>query len=155
MHTTVLQKFHNKTMLKKFFNRFSKIVYAMEIVGAILIPANLYRIFTGSYSTSLIKLYLLWILSYLFVRFCATIRWHLTSERYSGIELHFKKIMVATSYVMAIFGLFHLIFPNIVWSIIPLVFFAINVSVNLTLAYFSLIDKDRTVANHYTHNLYK
>lgn len=139
-------------MLRLFFDRFSKIVVMMEITGVIfsalwiaqlrenpppLLPKILLALYGGEY---------------LILRFCAVWRWHPQARRYEGLELHFKKIMIPTSYILAIFsgvGYFFGVFFHL-WPAVAL--FGVMIYVNLTLLYLHFKDQNKTPVNYFSGN---
>ncbi|MBI5299715.1 MAG: hypothetical protein HY877_05425 [Deltaproteobacteria bacterium] len=141
-------------MLKFFFDRFSKVVYAMEILGVFFTLGWLWKM-SQSPPSLLIKILMgFYIVEYLLSRFFASMRWHKQAERYEGIELHFKKIMIPISYILAIVsgvGFFT--------GMTFLLWFAIFVMgvisyVNITLIYLHYKDKNKTPVNYYSHTKY-
>jgi len=135
-------------MLKFLFNRFSKVVYAMEILGVALTAAWYWQ-------GPLAKIaFLIYIVEYLLIRFCATKRWYSQAKRYEGIELQFKKAMIPTSYILAITsGLgFSTGSTIMLWAAIFL--FAILLHVNVILLYLHYRDKNSTPVNFYSANKY-
>lgn len=88
-------------MLKLLFNRFSKIAMVVEWLGIVFTIGWLKQI--AHQPTSLTTKIALgvYIGLYLFMRFCTIKRWHKGVKRYSGIEGHFKRIMVGISYALA------------------------------------------------------
>lgn len=141
-------------MLRFFFDRFSKVVVMMEIAGVIFSalwlaeawqnqPVLLSKILLGTYLGE-----------YLILRFCATWRWHPEAKRYEGLELHFKKIMIPTSYILAIFSLAGWL-ANIflhLWLAVALM--GIMIYANLTLLYLHGKDKNKTPINYFSGNKY-
>ena len=132
-------------MLKIFFNRFSKIVYAMEIVGVVLTllwafkapPKILFTLYVGGY---------------LLLRVCATWRWHKQAKRYEGIELHFKKVMVLVSYMLPLASGIGLATGStfLLWTAVIL--FAAILHVNVILLYLHYKDKNKTPINYFSRN---
>ncbi len=132
-------------MLKFFFNRFSKVVTAMEILGVVFTLLWLSK----SPPKILITVY---IAQYLFLRFCASWRWHKEAGRYEGIELHFKKVMTATAYLLAITsGVGYGTGSSFLLWVANLVF-AFILYVNGTLLYLYYKDKNKTPINFYSGN---
>lgn len=137
-------------MLRLFFDRFSKIVIMMEIIGVFFSvlwiaalwqnpPALLPKILAAVYGCE-----------YLVLRFCAIWRWHPEANRYEGLELHFKKVMIPTSYILAIFsgvGYFSGVFFHL-WPALAL--FGVMIYVNLTLLYLHFKDKNKTPVNYFS-----
>ena len=138
-------------MLKFFFNRFSKIVYLFEILGVFFTMGWLFKL-RQSPPPLLIKILLgIYIGEYLFIRFCATKRWYKQAKRYEGIELHFKKIMIPISYIMALIsgiGFFTGSTIGLWFAILPM---GILLYVNVTLLYLHGKDKNKTPVNYYSN----
>ena len=132
-------------MLKFFFNRFSKVVYAAEIAGVVLT-------LLWAFQSPPKILFTLYVGGYLLLRFCATWRWHKQARRYEGIELQFKKMMVPTSYLLALASGLGLGLNStfLLWIAIP--FFAVVGYVNGTLLYLHYKDKNKTPINYFSHN---
>lgn len=133
-------------MLKFFFNRFSKVVYTMEILGVLFTVGWLAQ--TQSISIP----FAIYLGEYLFLRFCTTVRWHKGAKRYEGIELQFKKAMIPASYLMAITsGIgFWMGSTLLLWVAIPLL--AILAHVNWILIYLYCRDKNTTPINYFSNN---
>jgi hypothetical protein len=141
-------------MLKLFFNRFSKVVYTVEIVGIVFVILNIQKIITQSSSKISKRIFFLWVLMYAFMRFCSMVRWHVDSTRDAGIEVHFKKALVPTAYIMATLGIIFYVLPYVFVSIIGILLLSVMFSVNLVLIYMYILDRDQTPTNFYTHNDY-
>ena len=138
-------------MIKFFFNRFSKMVVIMEVIGFLFLVVDFFYIFSEK-SFVKILLFVVVLFEYIFIRFCATKRWHKEVPRFSGIELHLKKAMVPTSYIIAIFaGLAFFGFPVFSYAVAAFVLLVIA-HVNVILIYFYLRDKDKTPVNYFTGN---
>ena len=101
--------------------------------------------------------------TYLFVRICALIRWYPKEERPAegpkriGIEIHFIKALVPTSYILAITSTFCLL--DIPYLTTGIVIFAdllmlIVAPVNGIQIYFHLKDKDPFPINYFSLNKY-
>lgn len=139
-------------MLRFFFDRFSKVVYALEIIGVLFSAGWVDRILQNPSDRLDSVLVATYLAEYLFLRFCALWRWHPLAKRYEGLELHFKKVMIPTSYILAVFsgiGYFTgAAFP--LWLAIAL--FGIMIYVNITLLYLFRKDKNKTPINYYSGN---
>ncbi|MFA4873992.1 MAG: hypothetical protein WC956_00890 [bacterium] len=137
-------------MIKFFFNRFSRAVTAMEIAGALLLSlAALRSILMG---TSVAQGILLSVVAalYAFIRLCTSVRWYRDAPRYSGIELQFRKAIVPTSYVMAIFLAWFAASPSAAPLAIAAFMLAVVAHVNVILLYLRSRDNDRTPVNFYS-----
>lgn len=138
-------------MLKFFFNRFSNAVIAMELAGILLLAADVALLFFRRTEATHAALLLLIIALYAFIRLCAARRWYRDAPRWSGIELHFKKAMVPTSYVIAIVGLMDLVIPHPTWALATAAILLIAVAhVNAILLYLHRRDRDEAPPNYYS-----
>lgn len=122
----------------------------MEIVGIPLLAMATIRLFKGGASALTSVLLILVIAEYAFIRYCASRRWHRNAPRWSGIEKHFKKALVPTSYIIAILGACLLLFPSALLPAIAAFLLAVVVHVNVILLYFHFRNKDDTPANYYS-----
>lgn len=134
-------------MLKLLFNRFSKVVYAMEILGVVFTVLWLSK----SPPKVLIAVY---IAQYLFLRLCTTRRWYSNAKRYEGIELQFKKAMIPVSYIMAITSGVGYFSGSTILLWVACFLIAIVAHVNVILLYLHYKDKNTTPVNYYSHNKY-
>lgn len=143
-------------MFKILFNRYSLVVRLMELIGVINSIIYLWN-FEAAY------LYLFLLLTYLFVRTCALVRWYPNGERpkmgvkHIGIEVHFVKALVPTSYILAVTSTFCLL--DIPYLTTGIVIFAdllmlIVAPVNGIQIYFHLKDKDPFPINYFSLNKY-
>lgn len=137
-------------MLSFFFNRFSRMVLAMEVVGLLLFAIAAVRIWGGNASLLARILFATVLIEYAFIRFCTTRRWYRGVPRFSGIELQFKKALVPTSYILAIIGLLLLPFPSAVPLAVAALLLAVVAHVNVILLYFHASDRDPTPVNFYS-----
>ncbi len=121
-------------MLQFLFNRNSKFVLVLEAVGLV---ALIILLFKGRYKNIF---FIIYIIEYLFIRSCVVWNWH------SGIQLHFKKTLVPTSYILLITNIFLLLNINflIYFSILALLIIA---HVNVILLYLHLRDKGKIEKN--------
>lgn len=139
-------------MLKFFFNRFSKVVYAMEIFGVSCTAGWLWKMLDNPPSRFTQILFGLYLAEYLFLRLCTTLRWHRQARRYEGIELQFKKAMIPTSYLLALTS-------GVGWLtgfmfLLPaaVVLLAVIAHVNVILIYLYWKDKNTTPINYFSNN---
>ena len=137
-------------MLSFFFNRFSKIVYVMEIIGVPLVGLAAVHVFGGQGGAGAFVLMLIVLVEFVFIRICAIVHWYKGVPRGSGIELHFRKMVVATSYAMALLGVALLFAPPIVPLVIVALIFGIIAHINAILLYFHFHDKNTLPVNCYT-----
>lgn len=141
-------------MLHLFFNRFSKMVTFMEVLGVFFTAGWLYKLWQNPPGL-FIKVFLgFYVLEYLFLRFCATARWHKQARRYEGIELQFKKGMIPTTYLMALTsGVgFFTGWAILLWPAVLLIGIVAHVNVILLTLHFR--DKNTTPVNYYSASKY-
>lgn len=138
-------------MLKFFFDRFSKAVYLMEILGVLFTAGWLWKLSGGEVSPGAKVLLGLYLFEYLLNRFFVTKRWYKRAARYEGIELHFKRMMIPISYLLAFAsGLgFFTGSTLLVW--VAVVVMGVLTYVNVTLLYLHCKDKNKTPVNYYSH----
>ena len=94
-------------MFGLLFSKNSPLIFGLEIV-AIYLAAH--KITTLSFSSAITFCFIATIMLYLFLRMCAMLRWYPTAyyrgrvlrHYFPGIELHFRKAMVPTAYVMVL-----------------------------------------------------
>ncbi len=139
-------------MLRLFFNRFSPLVFIVEIIGVVFIFLTMRLFFSFPHIGRL--LLILYTLEYLSLRLFALIRWHPQSKRYEGIELHFKKLMVAVAYLLALLSILLYITHNIFFAILGIILFGMMLYPNLMLVYLYTKDKNTTPINHFSGNKY-
>jgi hypothetical protein len=148
-------------MLKILFNRESLVVRFLELVGIAGSALFLKRKLPAVDVTTGFFLFLL--VAYLFVRICAWIRWYPKGERPAdgpkriGIEVHFIKALVPTSYILAITSIIVLL--DIPYLSTSIVIFAdllmlVVAPVNGIQIYFHLRDKDPLPINYFSLNKY-
>ncbi|MDP2600499.1 MAG: hypothetical protein Q8P84_07205 [Deltaproteobacteria bacterium] len=137
-------------MLKFFFDRFSKIVYLMEVLGLAFTLGWIWKLVhtRGAFLTKI--LFAIYIAEYLFLRFCDTKRWHPAAKRYEGLELHFRKIMIPVSYILAITSGVGFFTGSglLLWLAIP--FMGVMFYANATLLYLHGKDKNKTPINYFS-----
>lgn len=137
-------------MLKLLFNRFSKAVYAAEAAGVVLTLLWMREMRIDSPTAGEGVLFALYLLAYLFLRFCATKRWHPRERRFEGLELHFKKIMIPTSYILVTASAVGWLGGVYLHLLATLIFLGIMVYVNATLLYLWHRDPSQTPVNYYS-----
>lgn len=93
-------------MLKLFFNKEGMIVYALELLGVLLLGLFLWKGHWLEWSLVHRSVFVLFVTLYLFLRWSAWRPWYprTAGEKYLGIEMHFKKVMVPTAYIVGITG---------------------------------------------------
>lgn len=142
-------------MFKILFNRNSWVVRSLEMGGVIL--SLVYLKGRLSDLDLVTGFYLFLFLCYLFVRICDWIHWYPKEPRGVGIEVHFKKSLVPTSYILSISSIFAL--WNIPYLSTAVVVFAVLLMlvvapVNGIQIYFHLRDKDPLSINYFSLNKY-
>ncbi len=148
-------------MLKILFNRSSSVVRFLELIGALgsvlYLKHNLHLI---SLNTGL---FLFLLATYFFIRFCDLKNWYPREDRSRhkeakiGIEVHFHKALVPTSYILAITSFFCLLgLPFITPAILVIadLMMSVVVLVNGILICFHKRDKDSLPVNYFSSNQY-
>lgn len=140
-------------MLGFFFNRKSKFITALEIIGII---GFLWLIFSGWFfrQTAITKIFFaVYLLGYILIRFCASFKWYGKSQnREAGIQLHFKKTLVAASYIIFLANLITLFGITNISIYVSVVFFVMILHLNAILLYFHWKDRDETAPNFLTRH---
>lgn len=139
-------------MLRLFFNRFSKVAYTLEIAGVVLTAFWAYRQILHPPSLIIRTLFSLYLLEYVALRFFSTKRWYRRAKPYEGIELHFKKVMVPTAYILAIVSGAGLFTKGTVLLAISIFIFGLILYVNFTLLYLHYKDPNKTPVNYFSHS---
>lgn len=137
-------------MLKFFFNRFSKMVLAAEILGMAFTLGWILKLVHTPNAAGTKIFFAVYIAEYLFLRFCDTKRWHPAAKRYDGLELHFRKIMIPTSYILALTSGVGFFTGSgiLLWLAIP--FMGVMFYANATLLYLHRKDKNKTPINYFS-----
>ncbi|MBI4223577.1 MAG: hypothetical protein HY609_01475 [Deltaproteobacteria bacterium] len=127
-------------------------VILMEALGVALTAGWLHHLLQNSPGLFTKILFGLYLFEYLFLRLCATVRWHKQARRYEGIELQFKKGMIPASYLMALtsgVGFFtgssFLLGPAVI-------LIGVVAHVNVILLYLHFKDKNPTPINYFSGN---
>ena len=122
----------------------------MEILGLIFTLGWLLKLVHAPNAAWTKILFAVYIAEYLFLRFCDTKRWHPAAKRYEGIELHFRKIMIPTSYILALTSGIGFFTGSgiLLWLAIPLL--GIMFYVNATILYLHGKDKNSTPINYFS-----
>jgi hypothetical protein len=137
-------------MLSFFFNRFSRVVIVMEAVGLLCMARVGVRLMAGEGSMATKVLFAIVVFLYAFMRFCASHPWYKDAPRGSGIELHFKKMMVAASYILALLGLVLLFWLSAIPIVVALLLLAIVAHINVILLFLRAKDRDPTPVNYFS-----
>lgn len=133
-------------MLNFLFGINGKVVRFVEMAGIFGFVAIL---FAGIANKIIFGLYLL---SYLLIRLCASYNWyrHLgVDSDNKGIRAHFKKMLVAASYIIALTNGLILLHVNFV-VYFSLALLALLLHVNIILVYLHLQDRDKTPPNYFS-----
>lgn len=161
-------------MTRFFFNRHSKIVGLLELAGVVLAALVLWR--DWGWFDLRFCLFLLMLSCYLIIRICDWIPWYSKSQRVIGgtidktesccsspkrldigIEVHFKKALVPTSYILFLASL--MIYLEVSYISMGLVILAdlmmiVVTPVNGIMIYFHFKDKDPMPINYFSNNIY-
>lgn len=150
-------------MLRILFGRYSRLVRTLEVVTLLCAGWIItQRVQTASWFAADTLLAVLWG-HYVFIRFCHMFPWYPNAWHRDpevpelGIEVHFIKSLVPTSYILAISSLVHLThIPWLSWTILITanLMMVVVSGVNVILLSFHLRDKDPLPVNHFTHNLH-
>jgi len=89
-------------MLRLFFNRASPIVSILELLGLTGMITAIVSWFQDPSWNIKVLLFGIMLFFYLFIRICYLIRWYPDQGRDIGIEVHFKKCLVPTSYIITV-----------------------------------------------------
>ncbi|MDO8526360.1 MAG: hypothetical protein Q7T03_01585 [Deltaproteobacteria bacterium] len=139
-------------MLKLFFDRYSKIVLLMEIMGVAFTLAWIYKLAQSPDPSRLISILLaIYSVEYVLLRFCASRRLYKNAKRYEGVELHFKKGMIPTSYGMALASLLGFWTGSTILLWVMIFVMGILLYANFTLLYLHCKDKSKTPVNYYSN----
>lgn len=121
----------------------------MEILGVLLTVGWVTQ--TKAVSIPLV----IYLVEYLALRFCATLRWHKKAKRYDGIELQFKKAMIPTSYIMALTSAVGYLTGTTFLLWVAIFLLAILLHVNVILLYLHFKDKNTTPINYFSSNQFR
>lgn len=147
--------------LKTLFNRESPVVRSLEIVGVILGAVHLWKNLLPFDWRGGIFLFLL--ACCLFIFACDIIDWYpedqkpAGSKQKIGIEVHFLKARVPTSYILAItaaIALLRIPYVSTTAVILAVVMMLVIAPVNGILLWFHRKDKDATPMNYFSLNKY-
>jgi hypothetical protein len=147
--------------LKVLFNRESPVVRSLEAIGVVLAGVYLWRHAIPFDWRDGLFLFLL--ACALFIFACDLKRWYPDSERPEGpgqkigIEVHFLKARVPTSYILAVTSIVALLdVPYLSTGIVLLadLMMLVVAPVNGILIWFHRFDKDTTPMNYFSLNKY-
>ena len=132
-------------MLKFFFHRTGKIPRLMEMIGVVLCA----KIIAQGLGEKTI--FILFLSLYIFLRFCATVRWYAGVPRGLGIELHFQQMLVPVSYSLCFATMFYYFFNSTLLLYFSVALFLFLASLNSILLCLHFKDKTGLPINSFTH----
>jgi len=139
-------------MLNLLLGRNSKLVFLFEVIGVIsfilIAPSHLSNI-----------AFWLYLLCYLLIKFCDYCNWYQKFDpkgrefRERGIRLHFKKVLVPTSYIIFVTNIcvWFIGIDFMVYIAIALLIFILHV--NFILIYLHMKDKSVTPPNYFSQGM--
>jgi len=139
-------------MINFLFDRFGWMVRFMEGVGAIGAYLFLQLFHWKEGITFAESLFLLVLVQHIFFRVCDSISWYPNEGRQLGIEVHFKKALVPSSYALALTAwtcLFGFQLPLLILANLVLFFMTM---VNIIQIWFHFHDKEDLPVNYFTSN---
>lgn len=147
--------------LKVLFNRESPVVRSLEAIGIVLAGVHLWKnLLPFDWRGGL---FLFLVACALFIFACDLRPWYPASERPDGrrqkigIEVHFLKARVPTSYILAItsgIALLRIPYVSTVVVILAVAMMLVVAPVNGILIWFHRFDKDATPMNYFSLNKY-
>jgi len=147
--------------LKILFNRESPVVRSLEVAGVVLAAVHLWKnLIPFDWQDGL---FLLLLALSLFVFACDLFPWYAATEKPDGpkqkigIEVHFLKARVPTSYILVVASIAALLqIPYVTSTILILVdvMMLVVAPVNGILIWFHRFDKDPTPMNYFSLNKY-
>lgn len=144
--------------LKFFFNRKGAVVTGLTVLGWLLMILNLYRLSSEGADRGVVTgvFFVLFIILCLFITITRFLPWYPKAFRGCGIEEHFEKTMVPTSYIMVTTAVVYLLWKNC-WPFLLFVSLLLTViiSVNFILLYFHFRDHDPLPPSFFAQNLHK
>lgn len=139
-------------MINFFFDRNSKMVVLMDLLGLLLTIIFLFTKYSVVLSGASKVAFWIYIALYLFIRICALIRWHKDSVKGEGVEQQFARAMVPTAYALTINGFCLLAFKTALMIYVSVFVLALVAHVNIILIYLFFKDTDKRPANYFSHN---
>ncbi len=146
-------------MLKVLFGRYSRVIRLVEAVALVLTGVIVYGWWKAGSWDIPDALYSLLLLQYAWIRFCYFYPWYPAVKSQDpevpelGIEIHFVKALVPTSYILAATALLSLL--GLAWPatiLANLMMFVVS-GVNVILVWFHFHDKDPLPVNFFTRSL--
>ncbi|MBI1909501.1 MAG: hypothetical protein HYS22_04970 [Deltaproteobacteria bacterium] len=139
-------------MLRFFFNRSSGFVRFLETLGVVeaVILLQLFHWREGLTVPEWLFLFLLF--QSLLMKVCDLIHWYPEPQRTIGIEVHFKKAMVAIAYILSLsssFILAGIFLPAVIIGNLSMMVFTVG---NVVLLWLHFHDKEELPINWFTLN---
>lgn len=141
------------------FGRRSLVVRVLECVGIILSVVILRDLLARDFWHASTYCYAAAIIQYFFVVFCHLFPWYREQrKKYPapkgdlGIEVHFLKSLVPSSYIICLGSLLFLAGYELLASIIMTLLLIPLSTINAVLVSFHLKDKEEMPVNYFTHN---
>jgi hypothetical protein len=127
-------------MLNLLFGRKSRLVYTLEVAGIIAVVISFFKVS---------KVAAVFLFFHLMIRFCAHWKWYkkFNKDNNFGIGTHFTKMVVASSYILFIFGCAALLAKSIILIYLGSAGILFILHINAILLYFHFRDKDNTPPN--------
>lgn len=138
-------------MLKLLFHHRSVAIPIVEVLGVCALIGMFWRSTHAAAGIAVGIACGLAALCYGFLRICATIRWYDHAAPGCGIELHFKKVLSATVYILLIGGLFFQWFPHLSIPCVMAAILALIAHINIVLIYLHHRDTSTLPINHFSH----
>ncbi|MDO8462525.1 MAG: hypothetical protein Q7S98_06710 [Deltaproteobacteria bacterium] len=139
-------------MLRFFFGRSSRFVGFLEMAGLVQSLILLQLIHWQEGLELWEGFFLLLFAQYLFIRVCDLIAWYPRQGRGIGIEVHFKKALVPTSYILALSLFIVLAGFHLPILIVANLLTAVIATVNGILIWFYFYDKEELPVNYFSLN---
>jgi hypothetical protein len=150
-------------MFQVLFGRHSPLIRILEVSGLILVGLIVFfKSAAVLYSPALVLLFSIMIAQYIFLRFCHLYNWYKKDRthfddppRYLGIEVHFLKAMVPSSYVFFFANLLLFLGFSYFSMLTANLFLAAIVLLNGLLIFYHIKDDDSLPVNYFTQNLHE
>src|SRR3989338_2805302 len=141
--------------LKFFFNRKGAVVLSLTILGWLLTIWNLYRLPSEGAERGVVTgiTFVIFCVFCFFITITRFFPWYSRAFRGLGIEEHFEKTLVPTSYIMVITAIVYLLWERC-WPFLVFVnlLFIVIILVNFTLLYFHFRDHDPLPPSYFAQN---
>lgn len=143
--------------LKFFFNRKGAVVLSLTAIGWLLMLWNLSRLPAEGAGRGLLTVSTLLVFAAfsLFITVTRFVPWYAKQFRGFGIEEHFEKTLVPTSYIMVVSGIIYRLWETC-WPLLLTVnlLLVVIISVNFILLYFHFRDHDPLPPSYFAQNLH-